>query len=191
MTLDFLLAVLFLVGVAGLLAYVGATPSLLRSPFLSLGSALSSQRGAVQPVMSASDWADKMLERVKGAGAAWERGIQNPSSSPTAGMKRAKGAWKNAMQAAITNDSWAKAVDKLSDEAIIAQAMKVGGGAFVAGITAREDKIRAAIQKLQPEIVALKAKLASMPIDTEGQREAVMLENLRGMRAIGKKLAGV
>jgi len=134
-------------------------------------------------VVDAGTWADKMIARVKNAGPDWEKGVQNPRRSPVAGMKAAAGKWKNNMQRAIQEDRWAKAVNGLTDDAIKAAAAKVGGGKFVDGITAREQKIRDAIQKQQPKVAALSTKIQGMPQDTDQQREARMVENLRGMRA--------
>lgn len=141
---------------------------------------------AVGAVVDAQHWADKMITRVKNAAADWEKGVANPRRSPVAGMKSAAGKWKNKMQAAIANDSWSKAVNKLTDDAIKAAAAKVGGGKFVDGITAREQKIRDAIAIQQPKVAALSAKIQSMAQDTDQQRETRMVENLRGMRATKK-----
>ena len=144
----------------------------------------------VQSVPDAASWAEKMLRRVAGAGPDWEKGVQNPSSSPVAGMKKAKTRWKNQMQAAIAGDFWGKAVDRLTDDEIVAGALAVGGGAFTNGIAARAQKVRDAIARLQPKVQALKAKLDAMPVDTDAQREAKMIEAKRGMEAIGRELSG-
>ena len=145
----------------------------------------------VQPVADAAAWAEKMLRNAANASQDWERGMQNPSASPTAQMKKAKTRYKTEMQTALTEDRWAKAIDKLSDEEIIAAAMKAGGGAFVTGLTNRSEKVLKAIQSLQPLVVSLKARLDGMPTDTDQQRETKMIEAKRGMQAIGRQLAGL
>ncbi len=152
------------------------------SPHLSLLSILT--LGVVAAVVDANTWATKMINRVKNASADWEAGVQNPRRSPTASMKAAAGKWKTNMQRAITEDRWSKAVNQLTDDSIKAAAAKVGGGKFVDGITAREQKIRDAITKLQPKVAAVSSKIQGMPQDTDQQREQRMIENLRGMRGI-------
>jgi|SRR6266705_4195137 len=139
---------------------------------------------ALGAVVDGNTWATKMINRVKNAATDWEQGVQNPRRSPTAAMKAAAGKWKTNMQRAITEDRWSKAVNQLTDDSIKAAAVKVGGGKFVDGITAREQKIRDAITKLQPKVAAVSARIQNMPQDTDQQREQRMVENLRGMRGI-------
>jgi hypothetical protein len=139
---------------------------------------------AVQPVLDPTSWANKMIERIQNAGQAWEQGIQNPRRSPTAAMKAANGKWKDRVTRAVQNDTWNKAISRLSDDQIAAQAKAVGGSALVAGVNARKQKIMDAIARLQPKVTAVVTRVQSMPQDTDQQREARMLENLRGMRAI-------
>lgn len=145
----------------------------------------------VQPVVDSTAWAEKMLRNAGNAGGDWEKGVQNPSSSPVAGMKKAKARYKNEMLAALNEGRWDKAIDKLTDEMISAAAIAVGGQAFTAGIAARAGKIRAAIAELQPLVAALKGRLDGMPVDTDQQREAKMIEAKRGMQSIGRQLAGL
>ena len=145
----------------------------------------------VQPVVDAASWAEKMLRNAGNAGADWEKGVANPSSSPVGGMKKAKTRYKTEMTASLNEDRWGKAVDQLTDEEISAAALAVGGSAFVAGINARSPKIRNAIAKLQPLVLALKQRLDAMPVDTDQQREAKMIEAKRGMQALGKTFRGL
>jgi len=138
----------------------------------------------IQVVADASTWTQKMLDRVSGSGDAWLRGVQNPRQSPTAAMKAANGKWKNNTQAAITGDRWGKRVATLTDESIQAAAAAAGSSKFIAGVQQRKDKIAAAIQRLQPKVANLAQQVRSMPQDNDQQREARMIANLRGMRAI-------
>lgn len=127
----------------------------------------------------------KMIERSRGATAAWETGVQNPSKSPVEEMKKSGKKWELGVQNAIAKKLWDKAVAKLTDQEIFDQAAKVGGGAWAAGISAREDKIKKAFDLFLPKLEQLLRKIDAMPTDTPEQREAKMLANLRGMREIG------
>lgn len=146
---------------------------------------------AMAGVVDANAWAEKMLRKVSQSAQDWENGVKNPSTSPTAAMKKAKGRFKDAVSKALADDTWGKAIDRLTDDQIIQGAIAAGGSRFVQGITSREAKVRAAIGQLQPKVAALKAKLDAMPIDNDGQREQKMLEAKRGMVAIGRELAGL
>jgi len=142
-------------------------------------------------VIDATAWAEKMLRKVSQSGGDWETGVKNPSASPVGQMRKAKQRWKNQVQQAITDDRWGKAVDRLTDEAIIAGAVAATGARFTQGVSSRSSKITAAIATLQPKVAALKARLDGLPVDTDAQREAKMLEAKRGMQAIGRELAGL
>jgi hypothetical protein len=128
-----------------------------------------------------------MISRSGQATTAWETGTQNPSKSPTGEMKRAGKKYDLAMQAAIRDQAWQKAVADLKDEDIFTMAAKVGGAAWAAGISARADKIQRAYALLMPKLAAHLAKIDAMPTDTPEQREAKMLANLRGMRELGTR----
>src|SRR2546427_2067627 len=127
---------------------------------------------------------NKLLERVAGAGGAWEAGISNPKHDPVAAMKAANGKWKAAVTKAVQNDTWNKKISQLTAGAIQAVAMAAAGAKFSARVAQRKDKILAALTRLLPKIAAVQATVAAMPQDNEQQREARMLTNLRGMRAI-------
>lgn len=135
-------------------------------------------------VVDAARWTQKMIDRVKNAGQAWADGVTHPRRSPTTAMKAAAGKWTQRMQAAIANNTWQKKIATLTDDSIKQAALKVGPQKFIDGITARQDKIAAAIAKLQPKVSALSSRIQGMPQDTDQQREQRMVENLRGMRAI-------
>jgi hypothetical protein len=125
-----------------------------------------------------------MLRNAGNAGQDWLNGVQNPRRSPTAAAKAAVGKWKNNMQKAIADGRYEKGLAKSSDAQIIATATKVGPAGYTSGIQARQDKIQAAIQILQPKLTAHLAKIDAMPQDTDQQREAKMIANLQGMRAL-------
>ncbi len=173
-----------------ILAALGAVVAAARALF---GDALGAVgvAFAVTPVIDAAAWVEKLIRKVQGAAQDWEAGVRNPSTSPVGGMKKAKGRFKTEMQAALNEDRWGKAIDRLTDEEIAAAAIAAGGARFVQGVTSRQPKVLAAVQALQPKVAALKARLDAMPVDTDQQREQKMLEAMRGMKAIGRELAGL
>src|ERR687892_774122 len=111
------------------------------------------------PVIDPTAWAEKMLRKVGQSATDWENGVKAPSTSPVGAMRRAKGRYKNEMQASLNDDRWGKAVDRLTDEAIINGAIAAGGSRFVTGVQSRSAKITAAIAALQPKVAALKTRL--------------------------------
>lgn len=132
-----------------------------------------------------ADITKKMLDRSRGAGQDWRAGLERSRGTITTNMKAAGGRWKQAMTDAISQDRWGKAVANLTDDQIISAALKVGDTAWLNGITSREDKILAAWNLLGPKLQAHIDKIAAMPNVTDGDREKRMVENLRGMKALG------
>ncbi len=142
----------------------------------------------VKIVPTSAEWTEKMIRKASQAGADWEKGIQNPSADPKAAALAAKGKYLQRTQDSLKNDSWAKGVAKYDLDMAIRTALKVGGSGYVNGITARQDKIQAKIDKLQPLVAANKTAVQALPQASDADRENRMIANLRNMRAIGDKM---
>jgi len=125
-----------------------------------------------------------MLRNAQNAGQDWLDGVKNPARDPKQAALKAAGKWKNNTQKAIANDSYTKGVQGIDVAQMQATAEKIGPAGYVNGIMARQDKIAAAINVLAPKVNALSSRIQAMPQDTDQQREARMLENLKGMRAL-------
>lgn len=144
---------------------------------------------AVRRILDPDAWATKQNNRAQAASSDWLDGVQNPSTSPVDAMRKAKGRYKAEVTKSLAEGRWDKAIDRLTDEFIASQATKAGAGAYSTGVSNGADVARAAIARLQPKVAALKTKLDAMPSETDAQREAKMLEAMRGMKAIGAELA--
>src|SRR5262249_31774820 len=81
--------------------------------------ATSRIRFGMAGVIDSGAWTEKMIRKATASGPDWEAGVRNPSKSPTGQMKKAKGRFKTAMTQALADDSWGKAIDKLTDQDII------------------------------------------------------------------------
>ena len=134
--------------------------------------------------INAQRWKDKYKNNATRAGADWLAGVQSPRRSPTAAAKAAAGKWANNTTKAIQNKQYEKGLAKTSDAQIIQIATAVGASGYESGITARLDKANSAIDRLAPKVDALSSQIQAMPQDTEAQREARMVSNLKGMRAL-------
>ncbi|HEV8674033.1 MAG TPA: hypothetical protein VGX21_08305 [Methylomirabilota bacterium] len=146
---------------------------------------------ALGAVINADEWAQKMMDRLGVAGADWEKGMQGARGTIVSRGRASAKKWAANVQAAIAGGTFEKGLARVTDDDIISGAMAAGGGKLVAGVTQRAEKVRKAIATLQPKVAALSARLAAMPTDTEQQAEQKAVEAIRGMRAIGKELAGL
>ncbi len=143
----------------------------------------------VQKVLSPDEWAAKQKTRAQAAAGDWLTGVQNPSRSPVEAMRKSAGRYKAEMTRALSEGRWDKAIARLTDDFIAAQATKAGAGAFSTGIENGADQARAAIARLQPKVLALKTEIDAMPSETDAQREQKMVAAMRGMKKIGEDLA--
>jgi len=141
-------------------------------------------------VASAADQVTKLVSNATNAGQLWVTNTLRPKKDPLARAKASVTKYKNAMQASLTEDRYAKGLATVDEGAMQATIQAIGASGFVNGITARTAKITNKFAKLQPLQVALANQLDAMPTDTDAQREAKMLAAKRGMQAIGKQLKG-
>ncbi len=132
-----------------------------------------------------ADIVKKTLSRAGQAPAAWEGGMRKAEGTITSNMKQAGPRFAASMQNVINNKLWDKSIAGLTDAAIIAAAVKVGGNTWLNGLTTREDKITAAWTVLAPKLQAHMDRIAQLPNVTDADREARMVANLRGMRQLG------
>jgi hypothetical protein len=142
-------------------------------------------------VLSADDWLAKQLQRTLAAGDAWLRGVQSPRRNAKDGALKAVQKYKNAMQASLSSGKWEKSIAKIDDAVTQAVIAALGPGVFTQGVKARTQKIQAALEKLRPLLLSHTQAIAAMPDNTDAEREAKMIANLRGMRGIGAKLRGM
>ncbi len=136
------------------------------------------------PRLSADQWAAKLATRAGNAGQDWLTGVQNPSRDPVKAAIAAEAKWKAKTQEAINKGTWAKKMAKVTAADIIATATKVGTQAYTNGIAARTDKIAAAGARILPQIYKVADTVAAMPDVTDADRDARMLANVKGLRAI-------
>lgn len=129
----------------------------------------------------------KYVARTQAAGQDWLEGIQNTTVDIVAAAIKANAKWKSKMQAAIQNDTWAKRMGKVTTADIKAMVAKVGAGAYTSGIANRQDKVLKAFQRVMPMIDQVATAVRAMPDVTDADREARMIANVRGLRAIKGK----
>lgn len=142
-------------------------------------------------VKSATDWADKQIERSKNAGPDWLKGTLSPRKHPIEAAIAADGKRKQKLAEAEREGRWLASMRRVDVDEMYNTIEANGEAAYTAGITSREGKIRHKIDRLQPLVEGLAKTLDAMPQDTDAQREAKMIAAKRGMQAIGRKLRGI
>ena len=139
---------------------------------------------------SPEKWADNQVQAASNASDKWLQNTLRPTKDPIAEAKKASGRYATEVQKAIQENRFSKGLDRVNADEMQATIQQVGAAGFAQGVQNRKGKIRAAITRLHSALGPHVAKMDSMPVETEAQREAKVIENLRGMRAIGKQLRG-
>jgi len=143
---------------------------------------------AIRKLISASEAVNRMISGAQNAAGRWEDGIQNPRASFKAAALAAKDKHKARTLEALNEDRYAKGMAQVNESEAIATALAVGGASVAQGMEARRAKIDTRMTKyfslLGPHIDAMD----KLPTTTTADADKKVLENLKGMREIGKKM---
>jgi hypothetical protein len=145
---------------------------------------------ARNPGPDAAMMTEKYLRNTANATSDYVRGVQNPRRDPKQAAVAAAGKWRDKVQQAIQRDAFRRGVSNYDSAAAIQAATSDGGAAYSAGIQKRSTKIANAFQKLAPALASVSQTIQGMPQDTDAQREARMVANLRAMRDVGVRIRG-
>lgn len=144
-----------------------------------------------EPVIPASEWAEKQVSRAAAAAAEWAKNVKRPRRDPIKAAIAAAPKRAEKVRQSLEEKKWEKAMAKV-DEALMYKVIeKRGASAFRAGVEDRRDKVVARVAELQPLVTALKKTIEAMPDVSDADREARLLAARRGMIEIGKKRRGL
>jgi len=132
------------------------------------------------------DWVNDQLNATAASADKWKRNVMRPKKDPIVAAKKAAGKWKNKVQEAITNDAFAKGLDAVDEAAMLETLEATPATAVSEGVNRRKTKIRTKVDKVRNLVIAGLTEVDRMPVDTEAQRDAKMIANLRMMRGVGK-----
>lgn len=146
------------------------------------------------PVQIRPPWrpqADRWVQGVQSVGAQrWEQGIQNPRADFKAAALANNDGWKAGVNAAVAGDRYAKGVQTVNVDEAIATAVAIGGAGYSAGAAARSAKFQRKVDAIAPRMAAVVEATRRMPARTDQEREARMLNQVRGAREAAKGPAG-
>lgn len=153
-----------------------------------LGKKEGNPHGIAPAVPEAEDWAEKAVRKAAASGEDWKKGVLMPRRDPIEAAKASNERYKLKMREALDQDSYAKGLDAVDKNLMYAVIEATDPSAFTGGIRRREAKIKAAVEKLRPKVLALKQTIAAMPNTTDDEREQRMLAARRGMIRIKSEL---
>jgi len=143
---------------------------------------------AIRKLISADEATSRMISGAQNAAARWEDGIANPRRSFKAAGIAAADKHKARTGEALNDNRFAKGMAQVNEEQAIATALAVGGAAISQGMQAREPKIRQRMSKYFSLLAPHMDRVNALPTTTTADADKKVLENLKGMREIGKKM---
>jgi len=142
----------------------------------------------VTRILSPEDWKKRQLDTLKSVGETnYAVGIAKPKKDPIAAGIATEDKYASEVKKAIDAKSRKAALEKTSMAEWYKYSSELGKGRLVEGVTKREAKVTSFITTFQPMLTTHLAKIDALPEATDGEREARMLENLRGLKALKGK----
>jgi hypothetical protein len=140
---------------------------------------------SVKPLKSPDEWIAKQIGNLKAVGQAnYIKGISSPRRDPIQAGIAAEQKYANNLRKAIDEQRRAKALSATNMQTWYKYAVEIGAPRLVEGVVKREEKVRNFVTKWHPLLAAHVEKIRSMPDATDADREARMLENLRGLKSL-------
>lgn len=137
-------------------------------------------------------WADRQVAGAQANAQKWldntthpKKNFQEEALRPTSVAR-----YKDSMQRVINEDLWEGGMALVNTTETMATITAGGSGVYSGGVARRKAKIRRTIEALREERLALCALIDGMDVTTEADRENKMIQNVRGMRAIGRRRRG-
>jgi len=141
---------------------------------------------------SPEDWAK---EQVEGAAAKADKWLQR-TTHPRKNFKEealrpeAQARYKDSMRKVIEQDRHAGGMRLVDESETIAIIQARGSTAYSSGVRDRQAKITRRVKELHPLRLALATHIDAMDTSTDDAREKKMIENKRGLQAIGQARRG-
>ena len=140
---------------------------------------------------SVEEIVEDYLTAVRAKASKWKARVMKPKVSPSKAAVAKKQKYYNKMQEVISEDRWAKAVEKAGDTAIAEGLKNTTPDDYRRGVERKVHKFERKWRTMHELRVYAKRKLMEMPVDTPEQRERKMIAAKRMNQVIGLFLKGV
>lgn len=141
---------------------------------------------------SADDWADLQIKGARDNANKWLARVTKPKKNfkEEALRETSRARYKSSMETVLAKDLWAGGMALVDESETIATITAGGAGVYTSGVERRRPKIRRRVAELREARLALCAIIDAMPVGTVSERETKMIENKRGLEAIGARRRG-
>jgi len=136
---------------------------------------------------SADEWADLQIKGARDNAQKWLDRTTKPKKNfrEEALRETSRARYRTSMENVLAKDLWAGGMALVNESETIATIQAGGAGVYTSGVERRKAKIRRRVAELRESRLALCATVDAMPVGTDSEREAKMIANMRGLKAIG------
>jgi len=141
---------------------------------------------------TADVWAERQIKGARDNAAKWLANTLAPKKNFKEEALRGTtvARYKDSMSRVISEGLWEGGMANVDEAETMATIKAMGSGPYSKGIEDRKPKIRRVVGELREDRLALCAVIDALPVATESDREAKMISNVRGLRAIGARRRG-
>jgi len=135
------------------------------------------------------EWADLQVKGSQDNAAKWLARTTKPRKNfkAEALKETSKARYRTSMERVIRDGTWEGGMGLVDESETMDIIAKRGSGVYSSGIADRKAKITRRVKELHSERLALAAAIDAMPVATDADREAKVIANIHGLRAIGQK----
>ena len=139
----------------------------------------------VTRVISPDAWKKRQIDTLKAVGEAnYKVGIAKPRKDPIEAGIAAEEKYAANTKKAIDEGRRADALRKTNMAEWYKYTSDIGAGRLVEGVVKREAKVDRFVKTFQPMLVNHLSAIDALPDVSDSDREARMIENLRGLKAL-------
>ena len=141
---------------------------------------------------SAEEWAELQIKGAKDNAQKWLDRTTHPKKNfkeealRTSSVER----YHNSMERVLSEKRWEGGMELVNESDAMDTIKRRGSAAYSKGVEDRRPKILARVKELHSDRLALAVAIDTMPVSTDDEREAKMIANVRGLKAIGTKRRG-
>ena len=141
---------------------------------------------------TATEWADLQIKGARDNASKWLERTTKPKKNfkEEALRETSRARYKSSMENVLSKDLWAGGMALVDESETIATIQAGGAGVYTSGVERRRAKIQRRVAELREARLALCAIVDAMPVGTVSERETKMIENKRGLEAIGARRRG-
>lgn len=139
------------------------------------------------PKLTPAEIAEKQVRKAQTSTEDYTRGVRNVREAPTQQAAKKKGKLKANWLKAIDSGKWEDGLNSVSLEQWKMAAEGKGARNYAQGVADAADKVRSFWEDFGPYLDGVKQKIATLPDETEAQRDQRLLENVRMLRQYKRK----